>query len=121
MSVSHEFLEYISELLSPLGDISTRRMFGGAGVYSSGLMFGLVADDRLYMKVDDQNRTTFERQGLGPFLFRGHDGVAKPMSYYELPESALEDADELVEWGRSGLEAALRAQKKKGQKKKVRK
>ena len=30
-------------------------MFGGGGVYHDGVMFGLVASDTLYLKVDETN------------------------------------------------------------------
>ena len=112
MAVSSEFLSYITDLMADFGDVSTRRMFGGAGIYKSGLMFALVADDHLYMKVDDDNRAVFEKEGLKPFLFRTKNGKESAMSYYEIPERALEIQDELVQWARLGFEAALRAKSK---------
>ena len=34
-------------------------MFGGYGVFLDGVMFGLIADGDLYLKVDDANREDF--------------------------------------------------------------
>jgi len=53
MAVSDEFVEYVVEQLSRWGEVSIRRMFGGAGLYREGTMFAVVADDVAYLKVDD--------------------------------------------------------------------
>ena len=53
MAVNAEFLDYLRDLLDPLGPFAVRRMFGGAGFFEDGVMFGLVADDTLFLKTDD--------------------------------------------------------------------
>ncbi len=53
MPVSDDFLNYVLDQLSAWGSVSVRRMFGGAGLYREGRMFGLIADDVVYLKVDD--------------------------------------------------------------------
>ena len=65
MSVSDEFLEYILDQLSAWGDVTARKMFGGAGLYRDEKMFGLIADDVVYLKVDDSNREAFVQAGSG--------------------------------------------------------
>ena len=59
MSVSDEFLEFVVDQLSSWGGVTARKMFGGAGLYRDGKMFGLIADDVAYLKVDDSNRPEF--------------------------------------------------------------
>jgi hypothetical protein len=61
MKSSDQFAAYAVEILSAVGRVAARRMFGGYGVYCDGTMFALVADDVLYLKVDDGNRGEFER------------------------------------------------------------
>ena len=56
MPVSTEFLEFLVDQLGPLGPVRSKRMFGGAGLFMDGTMFGLVVDDGLYLKADDENR-----------------------------------------------------------------
>lgn len=56
MAVSNDYLEYIVDQLLAWGEVTVRKMFGGAGLYRDGKMFGLVADDVVYLKVDDSNR-----------------------------------------------------------------
>lgn len=108
MAAEDPIVEHLRDLLAPLGGVSFRRMFGGHGVYRDGLMFGLVAFDTFYLKVDDENRARFEAEGLGPFVY---EGKGKPMvlSYHRPPDAALDDASEMRPWAESGYAAARRA------------
>jgi len=110
--MGNEFVDYVLEQLSPLGGVRAKRMFGGHGIYLEGLFFALVADDTLYLKADDENRPQFESRGLGPFRYRVK-GKERTMSYYSLPDAALEDRAELLTWARPSIEAALRAAARK--------
>jgi DNA transformation protein len=56
MTLSADFLAYVLEQLAGLGGVSSRRMFGGAGLYCDEFFFALIADDVLYLRVDDSNR-----------------------------------------------------------------
>ncbi len=47
MAKDEAYIEYLHELLEPLGKISTKKMFGGRGVYCNGVIMGLVIDDCL--------------------------------------------------------------------------
>ena len=67
MSVSDEFVEFVIDLLSAWDEVSVRRMFGGAGLYCQGAMFGLIADDVAYLKADDSNRNDFLQAGSQRF------------------------------------------------------
>ncbi len=109
MAVSAEYREFVSEQLEPLGPVRIRNMFGGAGVYLGDLMFGLIAGETLFFKVDDRNRADYEAEEMGPFVYEPPSGKAVAMSYYELPERLYDDADELVAWARKALDAALLA------------
>ena len=70
MPVSPEYLDYLLDLLAPLGPVQAKRMFGGAGLFLDGTMFGLIVDDVLYLKADGQTRGAFEARSLGPFTYR---------------------------------------------------
>lgn len=60
MAVTPGFLAYVVELFVPWAAIQTKRMFGGAGLYRDGRMFGLVADDQIYLKTTAETRHDFE-------------------------------------------------------------
>jgi DNA transformation protein len=107
MSGNADFVAYLLELLQPLCRCSARRMFGGYGVYGDGLMFALVFDGRLYLKVDDLNKPEFVAAGCEPFVYEGQE---KPIevSYWTVPEAALESSEDMAPWARRALAAALR-------------
>ncbi|GAB6051599.1 TfoX/Sxy family protein [Magnetospira thiophila] len=111
MSVSADYLEHVQDLLSPLGEVTARRMFGGAGLYLDGTIFGLVADDVLYFKADDGNRPDFERAGMGPFVPFADKPF--PMSYWEVPPDVMEDSEALGVWAQRAWEASRRGSKPK--------
>jgi len=67
MAISDEFIDYVIDQLAAWGEVSARKMFGGAGLYCDETMFGLIADDVAYLKVDDSNRVDFVRAGASPF------------------------------------------------------
>ncbi len=113
MSVSPEYKELVEELLHPLGPISIRRMFGGGGVFYRDLMFALIADETLYMKVDDTNRPDYEAAGLGPFIYETSKGSRAMNGYFQLPEELLDEPDELLDWARKSVDVAIRANTKK--------
>ena len=109
MARQNEFVNYLLELLRPFGDVSSRAMFGGHGIYKEGLIFGIVIDDAFYLKADDLNRGDFEAEGLRPYIFQPKaGGKPVPMSYYPCPEDALENPALMLDWAKRGYAAALR-------------
>ncbi len=101
MAVSDNFLEYILDLFSAWGKVSARRMFGGAGLYRDGKMFGLVADDVAYLKVDETNKEIFLAAGSSPF--KPYPDKPATMSYFEIPPDILENPEKLLEWAKESL------------------
>ncbi len=85
-------------------------MFGGVGIYAGELFFALIADDTLYLKVDDQTRPEFERRGLEPFRPYGETGEV--MQYYRVGEDLLVDAEALRAWAEQAVEVARRARRR---------
>ena len=84
--------------LASLGAISSKKMFGGYGLFQKGKMFGLITSDaELFLKVDDSNRARFKR-------------VRAPqhgkMPYFRVPKTVLADAPTLLNWARSAVEVA---------------
>jgi DNA transformation protein and related proteins len=104
MPVSDGFTQFVVDQLEACGRITTRRMFGGVGVYAGDVFFALLDNDRLFLKVDDSNRGDFVDEGMGPFQPYGDD--RETMGYYQVPISVLEDADELTRWARKAIKVA---------------
>ena len=108
MAVSEGFLAYVIDQCSGWDGVTARKMFGGAGLYRDGKMFGLVADDVAYLKADDSNRAEFERAACSPF--KPYPEKATAMSYYEIPPDVLEQPEEMIEWCKRSL--AIQKRKK---------
>lgn len=111
------FAAHAVEMLQGVGPVYSKRMFGGFGVFLDGMMFGLIADNVLYLKVDADNRAEFDGLGLQAFTYN-KQGKDMQMSYCQAPEDAMEDLELMTQWGNLGLSAALRAAAKKQRKKK---
>jgi DNA transformation protein and related proteins len=108
---SAPFVKDCLELLRVVGPVRARAMFGGHGIYTGDRMFALIADGRLYLKVDDQTREAFEGVGSTPFEWEAKDGRRIAMSYWELPAEGWEDPDETRRWASLAVQAAERAGK----------
>lgn len=107
MAVSDDYLEYLLDQLSTWGGVTSRKMFGGAGLYRDGKMFALIADDVAYLKVDDSNRDKYLAAGSAPF--QPYPDKPNTMPYYEIPPDVLESPNDLISWAK----ASLAIQKKK--------
>jgi DNA transformation protein len=98
------------DLFAEIRGVRARRMFGGAGLYVGEVMFGLLSDGAIYLKADDQLRPEFEAEGSSPFVYQP-SSAARPvaMSYWRLPDSALDDSEAACAWAGKALDAARRS------------
>ncbi len=117
-----EFRDYCIELFAALmphagvTGIAAKRMFGGSGFSIDGKTFAIIAMDQLWLKVDDESRAAFEQAGCQMFTY---DMAGKPrsMSYYTVPDDAMESAAFMSPWAELAWGAALRAAASKGSRK----
>ncbi|MGC4000049.1 MAG: TfoX/Sxy family protein [Anaeromyxobacter sp.] len=112
MSNAPSFVDFALDLLTGLGPVQARPMFGGHGLYARGVMFGLLDDDELFLKTDDLCRARFTDAGCRMWVFPG----AASTPYYRPPDDAHEDAEAMLPWARAALEAALRKRDEKAKK-----
>ena len=108
MTASDTFAEFLREQLAPLGHVTMRRMFGKTGVFCDGLMFGMVTENTLYFRVDDENRATFKEAEAFPPLNYAKKGSTIDLSFWRVPERLFDEPDELVSWARAAIAAAHR-------------
>ena len=113
MVASATFAEFLREQLAPLGRITVRRMFGKTGVFCDGVMFGMVTENTLYFRVDDQNRVTFKEAEAFPPLNYAKKGSTIDLSFWRVPERLFDEPDELVAWAQAALAAARRVAAKR--------
>lgn len=106
----NSFHDFVRELFAGMGTIQVKRMFGGAGGYADGLMFLLIAEDTIYLKADAALKAELDEAGSAPFIWIPDSGPRKgehvEMGYWRLPDSALDDPEEAVRWGRKALAVA---------------
>jgi DNA transformation protein len=115
MAVSKTYREFVLEQLGRVTPVTGKSMFGGVGIYTQGLFFALIAEDRLYFKVDDATRPDFERRGMEPFRPFGEDSA---MGYYEVPADVVEDVVQLEPWMRKAIDVAAAAKSGKNKRSK---
>lgn len=101
----HAVAKDVVGLLAEIGQVRTKAMFGGHGLYSGATFFGIVYRERLYFKVDDDSREEYVSRGMPPFA----PTPGKTMkSYYEVPRDVFDSDEELVRWARRSIAVAER-------------
>ncbi|RXJ74085.1 DNA transformation protein [Veronia nyctiphanis] len=97
------------ELMKDLGEMKSRSMFGGFGVFCDKIMFALVVNDKLHLRAGEENEKGFKELKLTPYIYkkRGFPVVTK---YYSVPDHWWEDPSELLEQAKVALKLAKKAQ-----------
>lgn len=87
--------------LQPLGPITVKFMFGGAGLFYEGKMFGMVSsDNRVWLKVGDSNRAKYEELGMQQF---NKTAKNKGMPYFQVPDNILNNNSDLLDWAEESI------------------
>lgn len=109
MSVGEGFRAYLGDILSPLGPLSIKRVFGFDGLKAGNVLLGFVIDERIFLRTDEAERERYASEGGKPFSFTTSNGEHIVTSYYSIPERLYDEPDELVQWARKAYAAALKA------------
>jgi len=87
--------ELLVEKLISIGSITSKKMFGGHGIFHEGKMFAIVdSKGQAFMKVDDSNRADFEEMNA-----QQHS----KMPYFSIPMEIFNDYDILIAWARKSI------------------
>lgn len=106
MAVSDDQITHALELLGGVGPMTTRKMFGGLGIYADGKIFAvLMSDGVLKLKGAGDMATTFDREGWERWTYQrdGSDKVTA-MPYWTVPDALLDDPESASDWARRALE-----------------
>jgi DNA transformation protein len=109
MPVQEQYLAYVLEQLAGVGALRSNRMFGGIGLYSREIFFGLIDDDTLYFKTDESNIAPYRERNMPRFM-PFPDRPDAVLGYHQVPADVIEDAEQLVDWARKSVAVALRRQ-----------
>jgi Regulator of competence-specific genes len=66
MASNADFVQYVVDQCSGAGEIVAKKMFGDYGIYCEGKIFGLICDDRLYIKPTDAVRPLLQTVDMRP-------------------------------------------------------
>jgi len=100
----------IADFFQAFGPVTSRKMFGGTGIYHDGLIFALEAYGEVLLKADALSAPEFAAAGARQFVYEGK-GKVVAMPYWTVPEDAIDDEEERLVWLRKAYEAALRSRK----------
>lgn len=64
MAAQAGFATHCAELLAAVGEVRSRRMFGGHGLYVDEVFVGIISGETLHLKVDEQTQSRFEAPPL---------------------------------------------------------
>jgi DNA transformation protein and related proteins len=114
MPKTNSFVEYVlHDAMREIPGVTAKSMFGGWGLYQNGTVFGIIADDQLYFKVDEKNLADYKERGSEPFAYESKNKKRVAMSYWEVPADILESGAELAEWVDKAVQASKRVKRKK--------
>jgi TfoX/Sxy family transcriptional regulator of competence genes len=96
MASNQDFVDYVLEQINTSAEVTAKKMFGEYGLYAKGIIFGLIADNKLFIKPTEAGR-----KFIGDDLLEApaYDG-AKPSF---LIEEKIEDRQWLSELVRLSL------------------
>jgi len=106
MPATSEYTSYILDLLSPLGNIEVKRMFGGALLKVENKQLGIIIEDTLYFKVlnsEVQKRYASEGSGQFSYIRKDKKDPVVIKNWWSVPEDSLENSEELVTLAREVL------------------
>ncbi|MFV2093761.1 MAG: TfoX/Sxy family protein [Hyphomicrobiales bacterium] len=116
MATDPGFLEHVRDLFARLGPVRSGRMFGGTSLYIDDAMFAVIFGDALFMKADAALCEQYVRAGSHPFSYDTKTGLRTIHGLMALPDAALDDPDEALEWALLSLVPARTAAQEKRRK-----
>ena len=81
--------------LKSIGDITSKKMFGGHGIFHSGKMFCIVdSKGKSFLKLNEANKLDFEKKGSEQH---------SKMPYYSIPDDVLNNNKMLLSWVKKSI------------------
>lgn len=106
MTLSAGDMDFARELFHEIPDLTTRRMFGGMGLYCGPVIFAVqLSDGRLMLKAKEAFAHRMKDLGGEEWTYARKDGKSSAMPYWTLPDACLDDPAEACALAREALEA----------------
>ncbi|MEQ8880085.1 MAG: TfoX/Sxy family protein [Cyclobacteriaceae bacterium] len=110
MASKEDYLNFLKDQLSGIGEFETKKMFGGHGFFKDGLMFGMLGSGTFRLKVNESNEQDYIDKGMKPYY---SDKKKKGMPYWEVPADVLENRTELSKWALKSVSIAIKSSSEK--------
>ncbi len=116
MTTDATLLSTVLDLLSGMGVLRQRKMFGGVYIYCDDLFIATIHDDTLYFKANANTAADFVTRGLPIFSYLKEGGIAT-LQYYQAPPEVFNGRVPMKLWAAKALlaakqDAALKTRKK---------
>ncbi|MDG1866967.1 MAG: TfoX/Sxy family protein, partial [Yoonia sp.] len=100
-------MDFARELFSDIPDLTTRRMFGGMGLYCGGTIFALMmSDGRILLKAaKGPFADRMAQLGGNEWTYTHKTGAQAAMPYWSLPDAYLDDPEAACALARDALDA----------------
>ena len=105
MALNEEFKNFVLDQLQGIGEVETKRMFGGIALLIKGSAFAKIKHDKVWLKVNNSNIADFENLGMNQYTYGENN--SRKLNFYETPVDVIEDRDKLKEWVEKSIEIAL--------------
>jgi DNA transformation protein len=113
MSIDEGLLAWVHEALEPLGQVTMRKMMGGATLYLDGSVFAILDEGEIWFKADEETNGAWDAEGCERFTVTFKDGRIDTMNYRRGPLDVYDDLEAMRRWAALAVEAGLRAASKK--------
>ena len=104
MPVRDEQIAFVHDFFRAIPGLATRKMFGGLGIYSDGVIFALIGPgEALLLKARGRLADDLAAEGCDQWRYAGKSGTSTRMPYWTLPDAALDDPEDASAWARRAL------------------
>ena len=115
MSVDEGLYAWVQEALEPLGQVTMRKMMGGATLYLDGTVFAILDEGEIWFKADAETDAIWDEERCERFSVTFKDGRVDTMNYRRGPTDVYDEAEAMQRWAVLAVEAGMRgASKKRG-------
>ncbi len=99
--LSQQTIDHALELFAGVGELTTRKMFGGLGIYHEGQIFAIImSDETIMLKGQGAMMDKFSTLGMARWSYQRPGKAETHMPYWALTDDMLDDPDTTSELAR---------------------
>ncbi len=102
--LSQQAIDHAMELFAGVGELTTRKMFGGMGIYHEGQIFAIImSDDTIMLKGQGDMMDKFDALGMTRWSYQRPGKAQTHMPYWALTDEMLDDPEAASELAREAI------------------